>query len=197
MRMSFHDSLKGGSRSERKLTLSPISRRVCYDAAVRGLRSLALVLLPLGAACNGGMSRRTPEAPARVENAALLPIERAVTAFLATTIERARKDRRWKSRLPAACPLPQVDWEVLQLTEMHVFPAAGIGDAMLMAIAKPRKKGADDDRTCAAKIAFRYREDPAASGVIKIRATWLSAQPEPVLNDDQDDEEDDGDGGSE
>lgn len=134
------------------------------------------------------MNRRTPEPPARVENPALLPIERAVTAFLSSTMERARKDRRWKTRLPAACPSPAVDWEILQLTELHVFPAAGIGDAMLMAIAKPRKKGADDDRTCSAKIAFRYRDDPSSSDPIKIRATWLSAQPEPVLNEDDDEE---------
>lgn len=84
-----------------------------------------------------------------------------------------------------------VEWEVLQLTEVHAYPQTGIGDALLMAIAKPRRRGEPDDRTCAAKIAFRFADDPTAADKLRIRATWLSAQPEPVFTDDDDDDGDD------
>ena len=49
-----------------------------------------------------------------------------------------------------------------------------------------RAEGTPSDRSCSAKIAFRFRDEGAQK--LRVRAVWLSDQPEPVMSDPEDTE---------
>ena len=159
----------------------------CHRVLRRAVISVAQGLLVASlCGCPGSGGKRVPDGGGRAEGTQTSELERAVIDYLQRAIERARRDRSWRARLPAACPSPLVDWESLQLSETHAFQTLGLGDSLLVAVARPRPKGPPSDRSCSAKIAFRFRDEGAQK--LRVRAVWLSDQPEPVMSDPEDTE---------
>lgn len=109
-------------------------------------------------------------------------LEKALVDFLRRGIEKRRRDRTARGVLPAACPSPMVEWSELQVSDVRVTPQIASGEAQLVAIARPSKLVPKDERSCAAKIAFRLRSDGTDLGPRKwkVRSVWLSEQAEPL-----------------